>query len=118
MIISMDRKAGVRNRAASFRIEIPGDDGRKAEFLGKMQSVRNHLYSRFNRPVNNNEVFSEALDFWILKHTQSREDTAAPVSFAEASIEENKQKVFITAETSIRALLTLYRTMRITALLD
>ena len=31
----MDRKAGVRNRAASFRIEIPRDDGRKAEFLEK-----------------------------------------------------------------------------------
>ena len=86
MIISMDRKTGVRNRAASFRIEIPGDYGRKAEFLGKMQSVRNHLYSRFNRPVSNNEVLSEALDFLILKHTQSREDTAAPVSCAEASI--------------------------------
>ena len=54
MIISMYRKVGVRKRAASFRIEIPGDDGRKAEFLGKMQSVRNHLYNRFNRPVNNN----------------------------------------------------------------
>ena len=104
MIISMDREAGVRNRAASFRIEIPGDDGRKAEFLVKMQSVRNHLYSRSDRPVNNNEVLSEALDFWILKHTQSREDTAAPVSFAEASIEENKQKVFITAETSVQTI--------------
>ena len=100
----MDRKVGVRNRAASFRIEIPGDDGRKAEFLGKKQSVRNHLYSRFNRPVNNNEVLSEALDFWILKHTQSRVITAAPVSFAEASIHENKQKVFITAETSVQSI--------------
>ena len=69
-----------------------------------MQSVRNYLYSRFNRPVNNNEVLSEALDFWILKHTQSREDTAAPVSFAEASIEENKQKDFITAETSVQSI--------------
>ena len=93
----MERKTGVRNRAASFRIEIPGDDGRKAESLGKMQSVRNRLHNRFIRPVNNNGVLSEELEFWILKHAQSMEQTEAPVSFVETSIEQDKQKVFITA---------------------
>ena len=74
----MDRKAGVRNRSASFRIEIPGDDAEKTEFLGKMQSVRNHLFNKFKRPVNNNEILSAALDFWNLKNSQNMEDTATP----------------------------------------
>ena len=103
-LINMGRKTGVRNRAASFRIEIPGDDGRKAEFWGKMQSVRNHLHKRINRPVNNNKVLSEALDFWILKHAQSMEQTEAPISYIETSIEQNIQKLFITAEKSVQSI--------------
>ena len=69
-----------------------------------MHSVRNHLHNKFNKPVNNNEVLSEALDFWILKHAQSMEQTEAPVSFIETNTEQNKQKVFITAEKSVQSI--------------
>ena len=57
-----------------------------------MYSVRNRLHNRFNRPVNNNGVLSEELEFWILKHAQSMEQTEVPVSFVETSIEQDKQK--------------------------
>ena len=52
--------------------------------------------------ASNNEILSATLDFWNLKHPQNMEDTAAPASFAFASIEEYKRTAFITAGSSIQ----------------
>ena len=98
----MDRNPRVRNRTASFRIEIPGDDEKKSVLLGKMQLMRTLLFNKFKRPVNNNDILSEALDFWLLKHQPNVEDTSSPASFVEAKVENTKQNAFITAESSVQ----------------
>ena len=102
MKLNMDRNPRVRNRTTSFRIEIPGDDEKKAVLLGKMQLMRTLLFNKFKRPVNNNDILSEALDFWLPKHQPNVEDTSSPASFVEAKIEDTKQNAFITAESSVQ----------------
>lgn len=90
-----------RNRSASFRIEIPGDDRKKAEILRKMQHIRDHMKGEFKRPVNNSEILTAALDFWIVNHTKNIAETAAPTSFTESRFEESKQNAFLATESSV-----------------
>ena len=84
-----------RNRSALFRIDIPGDDRKKAEILRKMQHIREHLKEEFKRPVNNSEISIAALDFGIANHSKNIAETAAPTSFTEARFEESKQNAFL-----------------------
>ena len=72
-ITKMDGQ-NVRNRSASFRIEIPGDNEKQTEFLAKMQCFRNYLSKQFNRPVKNSGILNAALDFGNQMHLEATED--------------------------------------------
>ena len=91
----------VRNRSASFRIEISGDNEKKAKFLAKMQCVRNYLSKQFTRPVNNSDILNAALDFWNQMHFEVTEDHAQ-ASYTESSKAVSKQNAFIIAKYSVQ----------------
>ena len=52
----MERPA--RNRSASFKIELTGDENKKNTFMAKMQPVRNLLKNMLNRPVTNSDILN------------------------------------------------------------
>ena len=90
-ITKMDGQ-NVRNKSASFRIEISGDNEKKAKFLAKMQCFRNYLLKQFNKPVNNSDILNVALDFWNQMHFEATEDHAK-ASYTESSKAVCKQNV-------------------------
>ena len=60
-------------RAASFKLELPGDTTKKVSILQKLQAVRKRLQAAPSKRNNNTEVIEEVLDFYLLMHTDRPE---------------------------------------------
>ena len=59
--ITMNNQRNARLRPSRFKIEIPGDDGKRAKLLQKIQNVRQQLTTAFGRPVNNGDILNTML---------------------------------------------------------
>ena len=104
-IMAMDNQRNARPRPSRFKIEIPGDDTKRAELLQKMQNVRQQLTSAFGQAVNNGDILNTVLDFWIKDHNQNMLDLSVPASYSEVYKNDTTQDLFVTTSSSLKTLL-------------
>ena len=85
----MDAQRNARPRPSRFKIDVPGDDAKRVEILGKMQQ----LTMAFGRPVNNCDILNAALDFWIKDHNQNVQDITVPASYSEVQKKDTVENI-------------------------
>ena len=103
--MAMDNQRNARPRPSRFKIEIPGDDTKRAELLQKMQNVRQQLTTAFGQAVNNGDILNTVLDFWIKDHNQNMLDLSVPASYSAVNKNDTTQDLFVTTSSSLKTLL-------------
>ena len=93
-----------RKRPPSFKIEVPGDEVKKQEFLQKVKSIRDKLTQTYNKPVNNFDILDTAISFWIGNQSGNEQDNASTSSFAQAAENETNENLFVVAPSSLQRL--------------
>lgn len=95
-----------RKRTPCFRIEFSGDDDKKAEILGKMQSIRSNLSKKLNKPIGNLQVLDTLFEMWSNQEgTVHYGETCAPSMYIKAEKRTVNQKIFMCAEESLKRFL-------------
>lgn len=92
----------IRVRPPSFKIEIPGSVDFKDNSMQKVQTVRETLVHKLQKPVNNADIFEAALDSWIAQLTQ-QDGGGTPQVCTWVALPENhtNQEMYIVAKSSL-----------------
>jgi len=91
-----------RQRPSNFRLEIPGNESFKKEVQDKLQKVKSAISRVRGKPVNNADVITEMLDFWMNQNITSDGSSTFPSPFQQVKGNEVNQKLFVTAESSLK----------------
>ena len=54
-----------RQKAAHFRLEVPGDNEVKSRMMEKINKVRTKMMENLQRPVNHADIIETLLDHWL-----------------------------------------------------
>ena len=100
--ITMDIQRNARIRPSRFKIEIPGDDEKRANHLPLVQNVRQQLTKAFGQPVSNGDIPTTMLDFWIKDHNQNVQIISVPASYPVVKKSDTTQDVFVTTCSSFK----------------
>ena len=95
----------VRARAASFKIEITGNEDQKHVFKAKLQHIRTILGTKMDKTVTTRDVLNAAMDTWISLNDPLNQRHPRPQQYIE--VEENKtdEKIFLATESSLQNLI-------------
>ena len=95
-----------KKRTPFFRLEITGDNEFKREIQEKFQKVKEYLTPMQTKPANNATVLKTILDYWINNNINSGSGSHGPTQFPSSYLQVQRgdvdQKLFITAETSLK----------------
>ena len=94
----------LKDRAPSWKLEIPGTAQHKDALKAKLQSVREKLSRKLQSPVTYAHILDTVLDSWLEHHSQ--EKPACPVSgHTPLDYADCNQEIFMVAKSSMKKLL-------------
>ena len=94
----------IRNRKASFKIELTGDNDAKQSFNAKVKFVKNKLKYIMNKPVTNSDILNAALDIWIRNNSTIEQQNES--QFLNVDAKKTDEKIFSVAESSLKKLIS------------
>lgn len=100
-------EATTKKRPPAFKISIPWDEEKKTLILGLLNDVREVLVRQLNHPVNNADIIEKSLKLFLEnsnKKNQAHHETLDFNTYIQVPEKETEQKIFLTAETSLKRL--------------
>ncbi|KAK3084916.1 hypothetical protein FSP39_021441 [Pinctada imbricata] len=91
---------------SNCRLEITGDNEFKREIQERFQKVKEYLTHMETNPANNATVMETILDYWIKNNINADDRCHGPTQFPSSYLQVQRgdvdQKLFVTAETSLK----------------
>lgn len=97
---SVDNPTARRQRAPSFKMEVPGNAEVKARLMLKMSEVRKKMEALTTRYVNNAEILESLMDYWL----KARMDAPATTHHVQQPTVKAmvSSKLYVTTKTSLQ----------------